>query len=55
MTHYNILKVKVFNSQLHKLKSAIKNGTEVTLKPSSNVVGDYNDQNIFLHILILSY
>ena len=55
MTHYNILKVKVFTSRLHKLKSAIKNGTEVTWKPSSNVVDDYNHQNIFLHILILSH
>ena len=33
------------NSQLNKLKSWIKNGTEVTLKLSSDVVGDSNDGN----------
>ena len=32
MTQCNTLKVKLFNSQLIKLKSGIKNGTEVTLK-----------------------
>ena len=32
----------------------MKNGTEVTLKMSSNVVGDSNDENDFLHILILT-
>ena len=32
MTQCNTLKVKLFNSQLNKLKSGIKNGTEVTLK-----------------------
>ena len=42
------------NSQLNKLKSVMKNGTEVTLKISSNVVGDSNDENDFLHILILT-
>ena len=30
MTQYNTLNVKLFNSQLDKLKSRIKNGTEVT-------------------------
>ena len=29
MTQYNILNVKVSNSQLNKLKLGIKNGTEV--------------------------
>ena len=32
MTQYNTLHVKVSNSQINKLKSGIKNGTEVTLK-----------------------
>ena len=40
MTHYNILNVKLSNSQLIKLKSAIKNETRVVLKLSSNMVGD---------------
>ena len=30
MTEYNTLNVKLFNSQLNKLKSRIKNGTDVT-------------------------
>ena len=42
------------NSQLNKLKSGIKNGTEVTLKISSNVVGDSNDGNNFPHKLLLT-
>ena len=41
------------NSQLNKLKSGIKNGTAVTLKLSSNVVGDSNDKNNFPHKFIL--
>ena len=46
MTQYNTLNVKLSNSELNKLKSGIKNGTEVALKMSSNVVDDSNDQNI---------
>ena len=42
------------NSQLNKLKLVIKNGTEVTLKPSSNIVGDSNDENSFPHKLLLT-
>ena len=38
--------------QLEKLKSGIKNGTEVTLKLSSNVVCDSNDENNFPHKLL---
>ena len=41
------------NSQLSKLKSGIKNGTEVTLKLLSNVVSDSNDENNFLSKLLL--
>ena len=40
------------NSQLSKLKSGIENYTEVTLKLSSNVVGDSNDENNFPHNLL---
>ena len=46
MDQYNTLNVKLSNSQLKKLKSGIKNVTEVTLKLSSNVVGDSNYENI---------
>ena len=49
MTKYKTLKVKVFNSRLNKLKSGIKNGTEVTLKVSWNIVGDSNNENNFTH------
>ena len=31
MPQYDILNVKLSNSQLNKLKSGIKNGTEVTI------------------------
>ena len=41
------------NSQLNKSKSEIKNGTEVTLKLSSNV-GDSNDENNFPRKLLLT-
>ena len=42
------------NSKLNKLKSEIKNDTEVTLKLSSNVVGDTNDENNFRRNLLLT-
>ena len=54
MTQYNTLNIKLSNSQLNKLKSGIKNGTEVTLKLSSNVVGDFYDENDFSHKLLLT-
>ena len=40
MTQYNSLNVKLSNSQLSKLKSAMKNKTEVVLRLSSNMIGD---------------
>ena len=45
MTQYNILSIKLSNSELNKLKFVIKNVTEVTLKLSSNAVRDSNDLN----------
>ena len=54
MTQYNILNVKLSNSQLNKWKSRIKNGTELTSKISSNVVGDSNEENNFPHGLFLT-
>ena len=54
MTQCNTLHVKLSNSQLNKLKSGIKNGTGVTFKISSNVVGDSNDKNNFPHKLLLT-
>ena len=42
------------NLQLNKLKLEIKNGTEVTLKISSNVVADSNYESNFPHKLLLT-
>ena len=41
-------------SQLNKLKFGIKNGTEITLKLSSNAAGDSNDENNFPYKLLLT-
>ena len=41
--------MKLSNSQLIKLKSGIKNGTEVTLSLPSNVGGNSNDVTNFPH------
>ena len=52
MTQYNSLNVKLSNSQLNKLKSAIKNETEVVLRLSSNMIG--NNETNFPHELLLT-
>ena len=52
MTEYNTLIVKLSNSQLNKLKSGIKNWTEVTLNLSSNLIGNSNDETNFLHKIL---
>ena len=52
MTQYNSLNVKLSNSQLNKLKSAIKNETEIVLRLSLNMIGD-NETN-FPHALLLT-
>ena len=44
MTQYNILNLKLLNSQLNKLKSATKHETEVVLRLLSNMIGD-NETN----------
>ena len=54
MTQYNILNIKLSNQQLNKLKLGRKNGSEVTWKLLSTVVGDSNDDNNFLHKLLLT-
>ena len=41
MTQYSALNVKLANSQFNKFKSGIKNETEVVLRLSSNIIGDY--------------
>ena len=52
MTQYDSLNVKLSNSQLHELKSVIKNEGEVVLRLSSNMIGD-NESN-FPHKLLLT-
>ena len=52
MTQYNSLNVKLSNSQLNKLKSAIKGETEVVLRLSLSMMGD-NETN-FPHKLLLT-
>ena len=54
MTQYNSLNVKLSNSQLNKLKSAIKNRTDVILRLSSNIVGNSDDEANFPHKLLLT-
>ena len=54
MIQCSTLNAKLFNSQLNELKSGMKNGSEVTLKASSNVAGDCNKENDFLHKLLLT-
>ena len=45
---YTILKLKL------KLKPAMKNGTEVTLNPSSNLIGSSNYETNFPNKLLLT-
>ena len=54
MSQYDTLNLKLSNLQLNKLKYGIKNNTKVTLKSSSNVVGNSNDENNFPHKLLLT-
>ena len=54
MTQYNSLNVKLSNSQLNKLKSSIKNETDVVLRILSNMVGNSNDNINFPHELLLT-
>ena len=54
MVQYNGLYVKLSNSQLNKLKSSIKNGTEVVLRLSSNMIGNSNDKISFPRELLLT-
>ena len=54
MTQYNSLNVKLSNSQLSKLKSAIKNENDVVLRLSSNIVANSNANTNFPHELLLT-
>ena len=52
MTQYNSLNVKPSNSQLNKLKLAMKNESEVVLRLSSSMIG--NNETNFRHKLLLT-
>ena len=54
MTQYNSLNVKLSNSQLNNLKSAIKNETDVVLRLSPNMIGNSDDETNFPHKLLLT-
>ena len=54
MTQYNSLNVKLSNSQLSKLKSAIKNETDIILKLSSNMICNSGDNTNFPHELLVT-
>ena len=54
MTQYNSVNVKLPNSQLNKLNTAIKNETDVVVRLSSNMIGDSNDKTNFPHELLLT-
>ena len=52
MTQFNSLNVKLSNSLLSKLKSSIKNESEVVLRLSPNMIGD--NENNFPRKLLLT-
>ena len=54
MIQYNTLNVTFSGLQLNKLKSIIKNGAQLTLNLSSNVIGNSNDEKNFPHNLLLT-
>ena len=54
MTQYNSLNVKLSNSQLNKLKSAVKKKVDVVLRLSSNMIGHSEDEANFPHKLLLT-
>ena len=59
MTQYNSLDVKLSNSQLNKLKLAIKNPADVVLRLSSNMIGNsmelhsHDDTNFLINYFYL--
>ena len=48
MTEYQSVNIKLSNSHLDKLKSTGKNETRVTLRLSSNMIGDAKSQNLVI-------
>ena len=54
MTRCNRANVELSNSQLNKLKSAIKNENDVVIRLFPNMIGDSNDKTNFRHELLLT-
>ena len=54
MTQYIGLNVKLSNSQLSKLNSAMKNKIEIVLRLSSNMIGSSDYKTNFPHELLLT-
>ena len=54
MTQYNSLNVKLSNSQMNKLKPAIKNETDVILRLSSTMIDNSDDEVNFPHKLLVT-
>ena len=54
MTQYNKINIKLSTSQLNKLKSAIKNETDVVIRLYPNMIVDSNDETNFPHELPLT-
>ena len=54
MTQHNSLNVKLPNSQLNKLKSPMKNETDVVLRLSSNMIDNSDDETDFPHKSLLT-
>ena len=54
MVQYDSLNVKLSNSQLNRLKCAMKNKTEVVLRLLSNMIGNFDDKINFPHELSLT-
>ena len=54
MTQYNSLNLRLSNSRLNKLKSAIKNECDVVFRLSSNTIGNSGDETNFPQKILLT-
>ena len=54
MTQYSRLNTKLSNSQLNKLRSAIKNESDVVIRLYPNMIDDSNNKTNFPHELLLT-
>ena len=54
MSQYNSLNLRLSNSRLNKLKSAIKNESDVVLRLSSNTIGNSGDETNFPQTYLLT-